>query len=71
MRVCVCVRACARVCTDPSLLVTARQHDQRLDVLLPDHPPELVDGAGQWTLRSDVLLLGVVTLFVVFQINMA
>ena len=72
--VCVCVCACVRACvcqsillvTDPSLLITACQHDQCLDVLLPDHPPELVDGAGQRTLGSNVLLLGVETLFVFF-----
>lgn len=48
--------------TYSSLFITACQHDQSLYVLLPDHPPELVDCGGQRTLGGDVLLPGVVTL---------
>ena len=55
-------RRCACVQTHSSLFITACQHDQTPYVLLPDHPPEIVDCAGQRTLSCDKLLPRVVTL---------
>ena len=38
----------------PSPLDEVRDHDDRLDPLLPDHPPEGIKRGGEWALRSDV-----------------
>lgn len=51
-----------RVCTYTSLLVAASQHDESPHVLLPDHPPEVVDRPGQRTLSRNKLFLGLVAL---------
>lgn len=52
----------ARRDTYSPLFITACQHDQRLDILLPDHPPEIFDCGRQGTLSCYKLLPGAVTL---------
>lgn len=48
--------------TYPSLLHALRHHDDVVDAVLPHHPPEVVLGAGQRSLRGDVLPAVVITL---------
>lgn len=41
----------------PSLLIAFGEHDNSVDVFLPDQSPEVIDSAGQWALGCDELLL--------------
>ena len=48
--------------TNPPFLHALRHHDDVVDAMLPHHPPEIVLGARQRSLRGDVLAPVVVTL---------
>lgn len=41
----------------PSLLIAFSEHDNSVDIFLPDQSPEVIDRAGQWPLGCDKLLL--------------
>ena len=45
------------VTLDHPVLHGVRHHDDDVDVLLPDHPPEVGGGVGKGTLRGNVLIL--------------
>ena len=46
----------------PALLNEVGEHDDAATLLLPDHPPEVVSGIGQGTLRSNVRIPELITL---------
>lgn len=52
----------ALFCTHPAFLGAPGQHHNVTDVLLPDHPPEIVPRGGEGSLGHDVLSLRGVTL---------
>ncbi len=48
--------------THPAFLHTLSDHDDVVDVLLPNHLPEIVFSSRQWALRGDVLPAEVIPL---------
>lgn len=48
--------------TYSSILHTHSQHNNSADMLLPDQPPEIIHCFLQWSLASNELLWGIVTL---------
>lgn len=50
------------VCTHSAFLHTLRDHHHVVDILFPDHLPEIIFSSWQWTLCGDVLPAKIIAL---------